>query len=124
MIKIKPRQDARTRYRVLVGNKRYSDKIANGLPGLGKADWKNFKSPTDVRSALTADLGRAATIEDVQHFAAMRQLEHSAPINDIIYCSGPTSTRSLFLQAKWLIQFHFRERRLVNITVEKGIVGP
>jgi len=124
MIKIKPRRDARTRYRVLVGKKRYSDKIGNGLPGLGKPNWKNFKSPADVRSALTAELGRTATIEDVQHFATMRQLEHSAPINDIIYCSAPTSTRSLFIQAKWLIQFHFRKRRLVNITVEKGLAGP
>jgi hypothetical protein len=77
-----------------------------------------------VGQAIAGVLPDSATPDDVLRFAAKTGLECSAMVESTITCSCPAPSSMPLVRAKWLIEFRFRDGRLLSTTVTRGLIGP
>lgn len=86
--------------------------------------WERIGDAASVAAAIRDYVPDEATVRDVQRFAEEQGIEHSELIDGTIYCSAPAATDLEWTIAKWLMEFHFRDGRLVDLCVDKGLIGP
>jgi hypothetical protein len=86
--------------------------------------WKSFKSELEVTQALEMLLPRGGSVSLVRDFMVKQGCQCSELVEGVVYCSAPARSRLFLVGAKWLIELHFRDNRLVGSNVTKGLTGP
>jgi hypothetical protein len=92
--------------------------------GAMKVDWKKFNDAREVEQYLNRSIPKNSKLEQVTSFATDQQLTCSSVKEGVMYCSALAPSKSNWLAAKWLIQFHFIDERLTEISVKLGLTGP
>jgi hypothetical protein len=88
-----------------------------------KIDWKQFRDAGEVQRYLDTFVPRDSPVEKVVSFTKDQGLLCS-PLQDAIFCSAPAPSKSFWIGAKWMIEFHFDAGILTKISVKLGLTGP
>jgi hypothetical protein len=94
-------------------------------PGRNTIVWKKMKTVSDIQTALDARIPRRASLQEV--YAIMEQ-ENPAYLHILadscIDFTSPESKARFLIARKWLIRFHFQDKRLSYYTAAEGLTGP
>ncbi len=94
-------------------------------PGRDTIEWKKMKTISDVQTALDARIPQKASLPEVY-----ARLEQEKPAylhilaDSCIDFTSPESRARFLIARKWLIRFHFQDKRLSYYTVGEALTGP